>query len=282
MPSAERGSRLHDGKRAETRPTALITGGSSGIGKELARLFHRAGYRVLIAALDRTELAQTKRELLAAGNDTRIDTLTLDLSRQGAAARIVRWTRSLGAEVDVLVNNAGFGLWGQAVELPLPEVRSMLAVNITAATELCHAIGGLMKARGRGSILNVASTASFQPVPYMAAYAASKCYLASFTAALAAELRPFGVAVSILHPGTTRTNFLSRAGINPGSRASLGGLAHAIAMDPADVAAAGFAAVLHGRRRAIPGALNRLQFLATRLLPGFAIMAMAKKIFKKP
>lgn len=281
MPSRERVSRSHAGKRSEQHPTALITGGSSGIGLELARLFRRAGYRVLIASLEKGELAQAKRELLASGGDARIDTLALDLSRQDAAARVARWTRSLGAEIDVLVNNAGFGLWGHAVELPLAEIRSMLAVNISAATELSVTFGAIMKKRGGGCILNVASTASFQPVPFMAAYAASKSYLASFTASLAAELRPFGVSVSVLHPGTTRTNFLSRAGIGPGSGSSLGGIAHAVAMDPGRVAAAGFAAVLHGRRRAIPGALNRLQFLATRLLPEFAIMAMAKTIFMK-
>ncbi|PJZ71439.1 short-chain dehydrogenase [Leptospira perolatii] len=267
---------------SDSTPTVLITGGSSGIGKEFSKLFLKAGYRLLIVSLDKSELTETKKELTKISKNQKIETLELDLTSKGSGQKLYAWTKSLDANVDILVNNAGFGLWGETVELSLAEIQSMLNLNVISLTELCSIFGKKMKERGGGSILNVASTASFQPLPFMAAYAASKSYVVSFSEALAEELSPFGVEVSILFPGTTRTNFLSRAGIHAEEgKKSLGTLAYRIAMEPSEVARIGFEAVLLGKSKAIPGTMNYLHFLSTKIFPRFIVRSIAGKIFQK-
>ncbi|HQL83008.1 MAG TPA: SDR family NAD(P)-dependent oxidoreductase, partial [Spirochaetota bacterium] len=239
--------------------TALVTGGGGGIGRELCRRFHGAGYDLVIVSLLAEELAMLNKELVALDPGRRIFTMQYDLSGPDAAEAVFRFCKSNGIEVDVLVNNAGFGLAGEFAEQPLERVRQMLALNMMTMTELCHLFGRTMKERGSGRILNVSSTISFQPLPRWAAYAATKAYVSSFTQAFAREMRPHGVSVSCLYPGTTRTAFLDTAGIErSGSRWSVGSLIHGAAMDPVKVARAGFRGLMRGKGRIIPGGSNRL------------------------
>ncbi|EPG73120.1 KR domain protein [Leptospira fainei serovar Hurstbridge str. BUT 6] len=262
--------------------TVLITGGSSGIGKELALHFHIAGYRVLIVGLYKKELTQARQDLYANSPGGSIDILEWDLTSTDTSKKILAWTKSLGVKIDILINNAGFGLWGEATDLPAAKVESMLLLNVNAITSLTSTFGKQMKEDGHGTIMNVASTASLQALPFMAAYAASKSYVVRFSEAIAEELAPHGIKVCILYPGTTRTNFLNVAGIQKNDKkGSLGNMAYRVAMDPKEVARIGFEGVLAGKKKIVPGTLNKLHYLSTKIFPNWVVRKIAARIFGK-
>ena len=254
--------------------TVLITGAGSGIGRELARLFHRDGAHIVAASLVEDELATLANEL----GPRRITTLAIDLARAEAADELFAWTEAQGLTVDTLVNNAGFGLFGEHLDLDPQRVTSMLLLNTLTPTRLCSLYGRQMRARGRGRILNVASTTAFQALPFLAAYAASKHYVVAFSEALSDELGPAGVQVTTVLPGTTRTPFLDVAGLHE-SKGRMGGIAHRVAMDPRDVARAAYDGFLAGERRVIPGGLNRAHALVAGLLPEAAMRRIAGRLF---
>ena len=266
--------------------TALVTGGGGGIGRELCRLLHGAGYDLVIVSLLAEELATLNNELVSCDPGRRIFTMQCDLSRPDAPEAVFRYCETNGIAVDVLVNNAGFGLAGEFTDQSLDRVRQMLALNMMTMTGLCHLFGRAMKERGSGRILNVSSTISFQPLPRWAAYAATKAYVSSFTQAFAREMRPHGVFVSCLYPGTTRTAFLDTAGIERSvSRWSVGSLIHGAAMDPAKVARAGFRGLMRGKGRIIPGVSNRLHFRLVHWIPNRVITAVVQAFmsrYRKP
>lgn len=262
--------------------TALVTGGGGGIGRELCLLFHAAGYDLVAVSLLAEELASLKKELEARTLAQSVITLQTDLSAPGAAEVVFRHCETSGITVDVLVNNVGFGLAGEFTGQPLARVRQMLALNMMTATELCHLFGNRMIERGSGRILNVSSTISFQPLPWWAVYAATKVYVSSFTQALAEEMRPHGVSVCSLYPGTTRTAFLDTAGINRSAgRLSVGSLIHSAAMDPKMVARAGFRGLMRGKRRIVPGLSNKLHFLFVHWVPNRVITAVVQAFMKR-
>ncbi len=262
--------------------TALVTGGGGGIGRELCRRFHGAGYDLVIVSLLAEELAMLNNELVALDPGRRIFTMQYDLSGPDAAEAVFRYCESNGIAVDVLVNNAGFGLAGEFTEQSLERVRQMLALNMMTMTGLCHLFGRAMKERGSGHILNVSSTISFQPLPWWAAYAATKAYVTSFTQAFSREMRPHGVLVSCLYPGTTRTAFLDAAGIERSlNRWSVGSLIHGAAMDPVKVARAGFRGLMRGKGRIIPGVSNRLHFWLVHWVPNRVITAVVQMFMRR-
>ena len=197
---------------ASYHPTALISGGSSGIGLELAKLFARDGHRLVLVAHNEAKLAAAAGQLRASyGVDVR--TVSQDLSVAGAAQQVADQVVQLGiAQVDALVNDAGFGLTGRFVDLDWSEQHEMLATNIDALCELSYIYGVQMAGRRSGRILNVASIAAFMPGPYMAVYYASKAFVESFSQALYTELRPYGVRVSVVCPPPAKTQFFTRAG----------------------------------------------------------------------
>lgn len=243
---------------------ALVTGGGSGIGLAIVRQLLARGVPVMAAALAEPELAALRAEGLS-----RLATRAVDLTREGAVDELLASCEAAGIEVDLLVNCAGVGLFGEHVELGREALRRMIGLNATALAELCAVVGGQMKARGRGAILNVASTASFQPLPRLAAYSASKHFVAALSEALAEELAPYGVQVSVVHPGTTRTPFLAGAGIEVGAQArGIGRIAERVAMEPDEVAAAALAGVYRRARRIVPGFGNRAHDLVRRVVPG--------------
>ena len=194
-----------------------------------------------------------------------------DLALPDAAETIASAIDDLGLEVDVLVNNAGFGLYGDFVETDLAVERDMIAVNVTAPTALAKRFAIPMVKRGRGRILNVASTAAFQPGPRMAVYYATKAYMLSFSLALSVELDGTGVTVTCLAPGPVRTPFRERAQVSA-SRLFSGERGR----EAAEVARAGWTALERGRRLVIPGGWNRLGAGAARVVPlPFAARAVA-------
>ncbi len=209
-------------------------------------------------------------------------TLQQDLSEYNSAAKVFAFCEGRELKVDVLVNNAGIGIYGRHTTIPIDKMYRMLMLNIVTATELVTLFGNSMKENKGGKILITASTASFQPLPMMAAYGASKIYLLNFTRALNCEMKPFGVQVSCLCPGTTRTNFLNQAGISAhGGKTSFGSIAHRVQADPAGVARAGYRGLMKGKEVIVPGLVNRLHYLVSGILPGRVVSTFAHLIFKR-
>ena len=234
---------------------ALITGASAGLGVAFARQLSSKGHRLVLAARRRDRLDALVAEL---GNARAIE---IDLSEPGATAALMSDLREAGDQVDLLVNNAGLGLRGPFAELDAARQREMIDLNCGALTELCRAVAPAMLERRSGAILNVASTAAFQPGPWMAVYFATKAYVLSFTEALHEELKPHGVKVSALCPGPTRTEFGAVAGIQ-----SLGQFDR-LSMEAGPVVRAGLEGLENNRAVVIPGTTNRIGAWSTRFAP---------------
>jgi len=243
--------------------TALITGASHGIGLELAHLFARDGWDLVIAARSRVRLKHLARSLQTA-HGIHCYTLPLDLADAGSPLRLFRALKQEGITVDALVNNAGFGSFGEFASTPAETTLEMIQVNVTALAHLTRLFLPGMIERRKGWILNVASVAAFQPGPLMACYYASKAFVLSLSEAVAEETRGTGVLVTALCPGPTRTQFGVRAGMRP-SRMFSGHMLRS--MDARTVARAGYRAMLRGRVIAIPGLENRVLPLAVRVTP---------------
>lgn len=266
---------------AARRGTALITGASAGIGEELARIMAADGYDLVLVARSRERLETLARELEGA-HGVGVRVLPADLS--GAAAPAVLWEQvtGLGIEVDVLVNNAGFGLYGPFVatgaEPPTDAAREMemIALNVGALTHLTKLFLPAMVARGRGRVMNVASTAAFQPGPLMAVYYATKAYVLSFSEAVGVELQGTGVTVTTLCPGPTETEFAAVADMEGSRLFRMGGV-----MTATDVARAGYEGMRDGKSVVIPGARNRIGAFATRLIPRRAAATVARMAQQK-
>jgi short-subunit dehydrogenase len=241
-------------------PSVLITGASSGIGLELAKLFARDGYRLYISARqsDRLDAAAALLRSLARQN---VESLPDDLADPAAPKRLADALKDRGVIADVLVNNAGFGTHGPFARSDESDQLQMLTVNIVALTHLARLLIPAMVARGSGRILNVASTAAFQPGPYMAVYYASKAYVTSFSQAIGYELRGTGVTVTALCPGPTTTDFQRRAGVENSP------LFQNNTMTAEEVARLGYVAMQRGKPIAITGAKNNLLALAVKFAP---------------
>ena len=246
------------------RQTALITGASSGIGADLARLFARDGYNLVLVARREAKL----RELGVAAT-----VIAADLTDPAAPRRIAGELRAKSIDVDVLVNNAGVGLTGAFAETDLRKELEMIQVNIVALTELTKLLLPGMVARRRGRILNVASTAAFQPGPLMAVYYATKAYVLSFSEAIAEELRETGVTVTALCPGPTETGFADAANVGATRLFTMTRPATS-----ADVARAGYEAMQRGRRVVIPGAKNKLLAQSVRVSPRRLVTTIVRKM----
>jgi uncharacterized protein len=247
-----------DERPRRQRDTVLITGASSGIGLELARLFAAGGADLVLVARSEERL----RELadgLTAKYRVQARVLAADLSRPESADQIARELQ--GVRVDVLVNNAGFGAHGQVAEIGVRRQLDVIEVNVAALTRLTALFLPGMLERRHGGVLNVASTAAFQPGPNQAVYCATKAYVLSFTEALAQEVRGSGVRVCCLAPGATATRFANQAGMT-GTRAFRLGV-----MDVGPVAKAGYDGLLRGKTLVIPGVLNRVMAFSVRLSP---------------
>jgi hypothetical protein len=256
--------------RPVNRPTALVTGASSGIGAALARELARHGHDLVLSARNLAPmegLAEDVRRLGAAAT-----VIAADLAVPGAAADLAAELTARGIAVEVLINNAGLGAFGRFERIDPARNTEMMQVNIVALTELTRALLPAMLAQRRGKIVLVASTASFLPCPNFAVYAATKAYVRSFGEALAQELQGTGVAVNVLCPGTTATNFFAVAGNAPTAL-------QARRMMTADaVARIGYAGIARGERVTIAGIMNRVLAFAATHTPHFLTLPAAQRM----
>jgi len=248
---------------SSTKKTALITGASSGIGLELSKLFAKDGYDLVLVSRNKQKLARAANTLRR-GFGARAWIIAKDLSKNRAAEEIYAQLRGKRARIDVLVNNAGFGAYGFFSETDLKSQIGMIQVNITSLTTLTRLILKDMMRNGEGMILNVSSTAAFQPGPLMAVYYATKAYILSFSQALSNEVKGSGVSVSVLCPGPTETGFQAAAGIEQ-IRLVHGPIPGM--MNAAQVAQLGYERLMKGKTVSIPGVMNKVGVLANRFMP---------------
>ena len=249
------------------QPAIVITGASSGLGVEFAKLAVGQGATLVLVARSTAELEALAQQLEAGGQ--RAVPLSLDLSDAGAGAVLARELAARELYCDVLINNAGYGLFGDTIALDRERQLGIIDLNVRAASALMLRVLPEMLQRRRGRILNVSSVAGFAPGPRMALYYASKAYLTSLSQALAAENRNSGVTITCLCPGPVKTPFLSRAGAN---KADLFRLFPKQTAE--EVARAGWAAMQAGETVCIPGLLNKINVALIGLMPRAAILAL--------
>ena len=259
---------------SEPKMTALVTGASGGIGEELARLFAADGHDLVLVARSRDRLARLAAELgEKCGVAARV--VAADLARPQAPGEVFGELTGAGVVVDALVNNAGFGTYGLFAETDLGPELDLLQVNVVALTHLTKLFLPGMLARRRGYVMNVASTAAFQPGPLMAVYYASKAYVLSFSEALANECGGTGVLVSALCPGPTETGFVAAAGMGDSK------LFDRAVMSAREVAVAGYRGMLAGRAVVIPGLRNNLLARTVGLFPRGLVTKVVRGIQEK-
>lgn len=242
---------------------AVVTGASSGLGALFAEQLADRGLPLILAGRDEARLAEVREHVRqrAPGLEVEVEVVVGDLGSQTGIADLIEVLS--GWEIDVLVNNAGFGTYGPLAEIDTDRDHDLIAVNVDALVRLTHAVLPGMLERGRGGILNVASTIAFQPAPYQATYGASKAFVLSFSQALWAETRGTRVTVTALCPGPTRTGFVDALGADVSDVAIYKHLAA-----PEPVVAAGLRALERGRPVVVPGWRNWLMANVTRMSPG--------------
>jgi short-subunit dehydrogenase len=251
--------------------TTLITGASSGIGEVFARKLAARGRNVLLVARSEDKLVTLCNEL-GRSNSVRAQYVALDLSKPESPARLFEEAAKRGTTVDMLINNAGFGSMGDFATLDLERELNMIDLNIKSLLELTYRFLAPMRERRQGAIINVASTAGFQAVPFMATYAATKAFVLSFSEALWEENRSHGIKVMALCPGVTETNFFEAAhGHKPPAR---------MAQSPEDVVETALRGIAHGKSHIISGWTNRAMVEAERLAPRSLVTRMAGRMMR--
>jgi uncharacterized protein len=250
--------------------TAIITGASSGIGFALANVFAQHEYDLMLVARNTEKLHRAKSKLEEKYGII-AQVITVDLTKPFAPAEIFQNTESAGMQIDVLVNNAGFAAYGLFHEANRERELDTIALNITALTALCHLYLQPMVRRKAGKILNVASTAAFQPGPLMGVYYASKSYVLSFSEAIRNEVGPLGIDVTVLCPGPTKTEFFEKQPKLLDSR-----LLSSETMSAEDVAEIGYEGLMRGQAIVIPGARNKVLAWSTRLAPHSLLVKISR------
>lgn len=257
------------------KQTALITGASNGIGLELARIHAKRGGNLVLVARSQDKLNQLADELRAQYHDIQITVIAQDLAMPHAAQSVFAQTEQLGIQVDILINNAGFGGHGRFFERELPKEQQMIQLNITTLTELTHLYLQGMVARRSGKILNVSSTASFMPGPLQAVYYATKAYVTSFSQAVAEEVREFGISVTALCPGAVATDFVAAGDLQ-------GVAAWKNAKSAQSVAECGYQAMLDGELVAFnEGKLKFTLEWVIPLLPRKTMLKISRSVMEK-
>ncbi len=247
------------------RPVTLITGASAGLGAEFARQCARRGDELVLVARRRDRLEALAAEV------GRAHAIVADLAAPGAPKKVIDAIADQGLTVSTLINNAGFGLTGKFADLPLDRQREMIDLNVGALIELTHLVLPKMRERHEGAILNVASTAAFQPGPGFGVYFATKAFVLSFTEALHQELKRTGVKVTALCPGPTRTEFGEVAGVT--SKAF-----DKFAADAPAVVAAGLKGLQRNRAIIVPGLTNKISAQSSRIIPRPAMRRIVASI----
>lgn len=251
---------------------ALVTGAAAGIGQELAHLFAKDQYQLILVDQNAEGLRHFADQLRAQ-HGVPVTLITQDLAQMGAAQAVYQAVQAQGLQVDVLVNDAGFGEYGMFLDSSIERNSAAIHTNILALVELTYLFGREMKGRGKGRILQLGSTAAYTPSPQMAVYSATKSFVLSFSEALANEFKGSGVTVTVLCPGATDTDFFERAG------AENTNAAQAPLADPKDVARDGYQALMNGEVRVISGLTNKVQAMLSNVMPDSLIAAGMRKVF---
>ena len=255
--------------------TALITGASSGIGLELSKLFAKNGFHLILVARSEERLEKLADELRYE-HHVQVATFAKDLSDLNEVYSLFKIIDEENIFVDFLVNNAGFGDYGNFVDSDWHKINQMINLNMTSLTYMTHLFLQKMKKEGRGRIMNIASTAAFQPGPLMAVYFATKSYVLNFSEAIFEELNEYNISVTAYCPGATATNFSNEANTNNSRLFKNKKLPSA-----AKVAEYGFMAMMQGKRLAIYGFMNQVMVFATRFTPRFLVLKITKMIMKE-
>ena len=253
--------------------TCLVTGASAGIGEQIARQLAERGHGVTLVARRRERLQKLAREIEAA-HEVEADTVACDLSSAAARARMIKTVAGRGRDVDVLVNNAGFGTGGKFHELDGETEVAMVRTNVEAVVHLCAEFAPGMVARGRGAILNVASLAAFMPVPRQATYGGTKAFVLSFSDALSADLHGTGVTVTSLCPGPVPTEFGEVADIDEKFMNIPG-----VSVSPVDTAAAAVQGLANDDRVVLPGIATKASALAGKLTPRAVALEVMRRFY---
>lgn len=253
---------------------ALVTGASRGIGKSMAISLAAKGYNLLLVARSESELKSLSADI-ESKYQVSVLYFAIDLSTAEAAGKVTTWCTSSVSDISILINNAGYGLWGKFDQLDIKEQLNMLQLNINAVVELTYLLLPVLKKQKKAYVLNVASTAAYLAMPTLALYAASKTFILSYSRALTHELKDTPVAVSCLCPGPTATGFATRAGMDV-----LAELAEKFNM-PADIVAeVGLKGMFNHQTEIIPGFLNKLSYFGARHLPKSLIERVTARLYK--
>lgn len=253
---------------------ALVTGASKGIGRSIAVLLAKKKYNLLLVARSAGELEELARDL-PIEYGIKVDFFVIDLSLPDAAIKVADWCNTNSYAVSILINNAGFGLWGKFESLSIEGQLNSIQLNINAVTELTFRLLPLLKKCSHAYILNVASTAAYQALPTLAVYAASKAYVLAFSRAIRIELKDSSVSVTCISPGPVATGFAERAGLSV-----IKDLAEKFNMDPDVVAEVAVNAMFNKKSEVIPGFTNRISAYANRFLPKSIIEYIAASLYK--
>jgi len=253
---------------------ALITGASKGIGKSMAIALAKRKINLLLISRSADELA-VLQTAIESEYGVEVHIFAIDLSQPQAAKAVHNWVTEKNYAVQILINNAGYGLWGKFAELDLNAQMEMCQLNMTTVTALCHLFVPVLSTQEKAYILNVCSTAAYQAVPTLAIYSATKSFILSFTRALRFELKDGPVSVSCLSPGPVDTNFAHRAGLDAFNK-----MAEKFNMKPDDVAEIAIKGLFAGKSEMIPGFTNIISVYANRILPKGFIEKMAAGIYK--
>lgn len=255
---------------------ALITGASKGIGKSIAEALAAKGKNLLL--ISRSE--ETLKELslfISQRYNVGVDYLAIDLSHSDSTEFIFKWLTQKGYSIDVLVNNAGYGLWGKFDQHAIEKHNEMLQLNMLTLVQLTHALIPELKKHSKSYILNVASTAAYQAVPTLSLYAASKSFVLLFTRAIRLELKGTEISVSCLCPGPTATDFVTRAGMSEAIKKK----SDTFSMTANEVAKIGVQGMYNGKAEIIPGLLNKIIVVFTAWLPKYVTEKIANDLYKK-
>jgi short-subunit dehydrogenase len=254
---------------------ALITGASKGIGREMAISLAKRKYNLLLVARSEDELSALEKELKNKYS-VKVFYKVIDLSLPLADKLVYEWCTENDFEISILINNAGYGLWGYFDQLSLQDQQNMMRLNTGLPVDLCYHFVPLLKKNAPAHILNIASTASYQAVPALSVYAATKSFLRFFSRGLRTELKKSGINVSCLCPGPVKTGFAERAGMN-----SIMGKMDQFGMQADEVAEKAIRSMLKGKAEIIPGFLNRVGVFIVWLLPESLVELVVARAFRK-
>lgn len=254
---------------------ALITGASKGIGKEIAAELAKKNYNLLLVARSEELLKSTALELQTKYG-VKTQYLAIDLAAVGVAQQVFEWVSKNNFDLQVLVNNAGYGSVGSFESYTIEQNRDMMNLNMTTLTEMCHVFLPILKQKSKAYILNIASSTAYQALPQMAVYAATKIFVLNFSRALKHELKDTSVSVTCISPGATDTGFNDRAAVPAKARKA----AEKVAMTPENVAAISVEAMFAQKAEVIPGFLNKLGAFLVWIAPKSVTETIAAGIYQ--